>query len=90
MYENEEFYEAVMCFARAVELGGRLNDGDLIAVNHSFQMSINRLDRLVAAIEHDVKVGRTPIRSQREVQLERKRLIEAKRRIDATGRADLE
>ena len=90
MYENEEFYEAVMCFARAVELGGRLNDGDLIAVNRSFQMSINRLDRLVAAIEHDVKVGRTPIRSQMEVQLERKRLIEAKRRIDATGRADLE
>ena len=90
MYKNEEFYEAVLCFARVVELGYRLKDGDLIAVNRSFQMSINRLDRLVAAIEHDVKVGRTPIRSQREVQLERKRLIEAKRRIDATGRADLE
>ena len=82
-YDNEEFYDAVRCFAEAVKGGYRLTDDDLRRVKHAYNTTLKKLGVLMENIEHDMSLGRTPIRPLKEVQDERKNLLAWRRIIES-------
>ena len=82
-YDNEEFYDAVRCFAEAVKSGYRLKDEDLRKAKHAYNITLKKLGLLIENIEHDMSLGRTPIRPLKEVQDERKNLLSWRRAIES-------
>ena len=82
-YDNEEFYDAVRCFAEAVKSGYRLKDEDLRKAKHAYNVTLKKLGLLIENIEHDMSLGRTPIRPLKEVQDERKNLLSWRRAIES-------
>ena len=82
-YDNEEFYDAVRCFAEAVKGGYRMTDDDLRKAKHAYNTTLKKLGVLIGNIEHDMALGRTPIRPLKDVQDERKNLLSWRRVIES-------